>query len=61
MFKISSKSKKIMKIKFCPRCEETDSIMVAGATVGMWECKKCRYRSSVFPEKEIKQKTKRKK
>ena len=43
-----------MKIKFCPRCEETDLIMVAGAIVGMWECKKCRYRSSVFPEKEIK-------
>ena len=50
-----------MKIKFCPRCESTELVMVAGATVGMWECKKCNYQSSIFPEKEIKLKNEKKK
>tara|TARA_Y100000310_G_scaffold207483_1_gene208027 strand:+ start:5163 stop:5339 length:177 start_codon:yes stop_codon:yes gene_type:complete len=47
-----------MKVKFCPKCEEDiDIVMVAGGNIGMWECKKCNYRSSIFPEKEIKLKT----
>jgi len=49
-----------MKTKFCPKCRSTDLAMVAGATVGMWECKKCSYRSSIFPEKELKQKINKK-
>tara|TARA_Y100000034_G_scaffold46620_1_gene57315 strand:+ start:293 stop:454 length:162 start_codon:yes stop_codon:yes gene_type:complete len=44
-----------MKVKFCPKCKDNDLIMVAGGQMGMWECKKCGYRSSIFPEKEVKQ------
>ena len=42
-----------MKIKICPKCKSTDLIMVAGGSIGMWECKKCRFRGSIFPEREI--------
>jgi len=49
-----------MKVKFCPKCENGNLVMVAGATVGMWECKKCSYRSSIFPEKELKEEIKKK-
>ena len=43
-----------IKIKFCPKCKNTDLIMIAGGNVGLFECKKCRFRGSIFPEKEIK-------
>ncbi len=39
--------------KFCPKCGDEDVIMVAGGEIGMWECKKCGFRSSIFPEKEV--------
>ena len=43
-----------MKTKFCPRCKGTDLDLVAGGNIGMMECRKCGYRGSVFPEKQIK-------
>ncbi|MEX0932946.1 MAG: hypothetical protein WDZ77_02505 [Candidatus Pacearchaeota archaeon] len=43
-----------MKAKFCPRCENTDLIMVAGAEIGLLQCKVCDFESSLFPEREIK-------
>ena len=42
-----------MRIKFCPKCGDTDLIMVAGAEIGVWRCKICNFESSIFPEKEI--------
>ena len=42
-----------MKAKFCPKCENTDLIMVTGGEVGKLKCKKCGY-EGIFPEKEIK-------
>ena len=42
-----------MKIKFCPKCESTDLTMVAGATVGMWECKKCKWKGTEIKEDEL--------
>ncbi|MFH1307619.1 MAG: hypothetical protein ABIH72_02095 [archaeon] len=50
-----------MKVKICPKCDNSDLIMVAGGEFGLWECKKCGFRGSLFPEKEIifKKKTKR--
>ncbi|KKK49430.1 hypothetical protein LCGC14_3135130 [marine sediment metagenome] len=42
-----------MRIKFCPKCGDTDLIMVAGAEIGVWRCKVCNFESSIFPEKEI--------
>ncbi len=42
-----------MKAKFCPKCQNTDIVMVAGAEMGIWECKKCGFRGAIFPEKEM--------
>ncbi len=55
-----------IKVKFCPKCGSEEVQMVIGGQMGLWECKKCRYRGSIFPEKEltfekIKTKEKRKK
>lgn len=50
-----------MKVKFCPKCGDTDLIMVAGAGIGVWRCKICNFESSIFPEREIKFKEKTKK
>ncbi len=43
------------KVKFCPKCGNTDLVMAAGGVMGILRCKKCNYSGSVFPEKEIKQ------
>ena len=48
-----------VKIRFCPRCGETDLVMTAGGITGEWRCKKCNYVGSVFPEKAIKKMQKR--
>ena len=50
-----------MKLKFCPKCGDTDLIMVAGAEIGVWRCKICNFESSIFPEREIKLKKSSKK
>jgi Zn ribbon nucleic-acid-binding protein len=42
-----------MKVKICPKCEGEEVILVAGGTVGMFECKACGFQSSIFPEKEM--------
>jgi len=43
-----------MRVKFCPRCKSKEIKLVVGGNIGLWECKKCGYRGSIFPEKEIK-------
>lgn len=43
-----------MKIKFCPNCGSTEISLVAGGHFGLYECKKCKFRGTIFPEKEIK-------
>ena len=43
-----------MGAKFCPKCGNTDLIMVAAGEIGMWECKKCGFKGTIFPEKELK-------
>jgi|TARA_Y100000310_G_C20371828_1_gene663876 DNA-directed RNA polymerase subunit M/transcription elongation factor TFIIS len=40
-----------MKAKFCPKCGNTDLIMVTGGEVGKLKCKKCEY-EGIFPERE---------
>jgi Zn ribbon nucleic-acid-binding protein len=42
-----------MRVKFCPKCHNTDIVLVAGGTVGMYECKKCGFTGAIFPEREI--------
>ncbi|MAG26149.1 hypothetical protein CMI47_11355 [Candidatus Pacearchaeota archaeon] len=44
---------KMVAVKFCPKCKSEDVMMVAGGEIGIWMCKKCGFRGSVFPEKEI--------
>lgn len=39
-------------IKFCPKCKNTEIIMIAGGISGIFECKKCKFRGSIFPERE---------
>ena len=43
-----------MKAKFCPKCGNEQIDFVAGGEIGMHECKKCGFRGTLFPEKEIK-------
>jgi Zn ribbon nucleic-acid-binding protein len=45
-----------MKVRFCPRCKSKDLDLVAGGNIGMLECRKCKYRGSIFPEKEERKK-----
>lgn len=37
-------------IKFCPKCGSENIKLVAGGNVGMYECKSCGFRGSIFPE-----------
>ena len=37
-------------VKFCPQCKSTDVMPYAGGTTGTWQCKKCKFMGSVFPE-----------
>jgi len=47
-----------VKIKFCPKCGNEDIVLVAGGNLGQYECKKCKFRGSIFPEKEVEIKNK---
>ncbi len=50
-----------MKVKFCPKCKNKQVELVAGGGIGMYECLKCGFRGTIFPEKEINFKEKKKK
>ncbi len=50
-----------MKIKFCPKCKGTNIMFVAGGKIGLSECKKCKFRSAIFPEIEQEIKKEKKK
>jgi Zn ribbon nucleic-acid-binding protein len=41
-----------MKFRFCPKCKGTNIINVAGGKIGLSECVKCKFRSTIFPEVE---------
>ncbi len=43
-----------MKIRFCPKCKNTQIVDVAGGKIGLLECVKCKFRSVAFPEMEVK-------
>jgi len=45
-----------MRIKFCPKCKGTTIVAVAGAQIGLFKCADCKFRSPMFPEKEIDEK-----
>lgn len=43
----------MLKTKICPKCKSTQIELVAGGGIGLYECSKCKFRSAIFPEKEI--------
>lgn len=43
-----------MKIRFCPKCKSTENKFWIGGKAGIYVCKKCGYKSAIFPEKIIK-------
>jgi hypothetical protein len=42
-----------MRIRMCPKCGGRNIFGVAGGEIGLSECNDCKFRSVVFPEKEI--------
>jgi len=50
-----------MRIKFCPKCRGEEIGMIAGGLIGLWECKKCGFSGTIFPEKEVKERKRKKK
>ena len=51
---ISGKKKKgkTFKVKLCPECG-SDEVGVAIGEIGMWECKKCKYKGKEIKEEEF--------
>ena len=45
---------KIVRIRFCPKCNGREIVMVAGGHIGMFKCVDCGFQSPIFPEKEFK-------
>ncbi len=39
-------------IKFCPRCESEEIVMIV-PNAGLWKCVNCGYQTTIFPEKSI--------
>ena len=46
------KKEKTFKIKKCPKCS-SDKISVIIGEVGLWECKKCKWKGRVPKEEEL--------
>ncbi len=44
---------RLKKARFCPKCQNKDIILYAGGGIGLYQCKNCGFKSSIFPEKEI--------
>lgn len=44
---------KILKIRFCPKCNGREIIMVAGGQIGIFKCVDCGFQSPIFPEKQF--------
>ena len=40
-------------MRICPKCKGRNIYGVAGGEIGLSECNDCKFRSVVFPEKEI--------
>ncbi|RMD66254.1 hypothetical protein D6817_04470 [Candidatus Pacearchaeota archaeon] len=39
--------------RICPNCGSDDLVMAAGGVMGIFVCKRCGYRGSVFPVRQI--------
>jgi len=45
---------KIVRVRFCPKCNCRDIVMVAGGQIGIFKCVDCGFQSPIFPEREFK-------
>jgi len=52
--KIKKEKTRIVRIRFCPKCNSRDIVMVAGGQIGMFACVDCGFQSPIFPEREFK-------
>lgn len=53
--KLKKKPKvRIVNVRFCPKCNGRDIVMVAGGNIGLFKCIDCGFQSPIFPEKEFK-------
>jgi ribosomal protein L37AE/L43A len=44
---------KTFNVEYCPKCKSFDVAIALGAKLGTWECKKCKYKGTGFPKKEM--------
>ena len=51
--KLKKEKSKIITIRFCPKCDGRDIVMVAGGQIGIFKCVDCDFQSPIFPEKEF--------
>ncbi|MFA6022731.1 MAG: hypothetical protein WC781_01445 [Candidatus Pacearchaeota archaeon] len=51
--KPKTKKEKKFIIKYCPRCKSEDVAIAIGERVGVWQCRKCKYKGIDFTEKEL--------
>jgi len=42
-----------MRVRICPNCGGRNINPIAGGEIGLSECIDCKFRSAIFPEKEI--------
>lgn len=42
-----------IRVKFCPKCEDTRIAPLAAGVMGIYQCLNCRFSSPIFPEKII--------
>jgi len=52
--KLKKEKIKMIRIRFCPRCNCRDIVVIAGGVIGMFKCVDCGFQSPVFPEREFK-------
>ena len=51
--KTKAKPKQKITVKFCPKCQSTQLIPLAGGQIGIFQCQNCKFSGSIFPEKQI--------
>jgi len=44
---------KTFTVRECPKCKSNDIGVVIGGTIGMWECRKCGFKSPSFLTMEL--------
>ena len=48
----TKKEGKVFNLRVCPKCE-SDEVKVVEGEIGLWECKKCKWRGEDVKKKEL--------